>query len=50
LPPPGQRIALAHDQAFSFVYPHLIEAWRSAGADIIPFSPLADEAAARGCG
>ena len=43
LPAPGQRIALAHDQAFSFVYPHLIEAWRSAGADIIPFSPLADE-------
>ena len=26
LPPPGQRIALARDQAFSFVYPHLIEA------------------------
>ena len=26
LPPPGQRIALARDQAFSFVYPHVIEA------------------------
>jgi cobyrinic acid a,c-diamide synthase len=43
LPPPGQRIALAHDQAFSFVYPHLIAAWRGAGAEIVPFSPLANE-------
>jgi cobyrinic acid a,c-diamide synthase len=44
LPPPGQRIALARDQAFSFIYPHVIEAWRKAGAEILPFSPLADEA------
>jgi cobyrinic acid a,c-diamide synthase len=44
LPPPGQRIALARDQAFSFVYPHVIDAWRNAGAEILPFSPLADEA------
>ena len=43
IPPPGQRIALAHDQAFSFVYPHLLAAWRNAGAEILPFSPLADE-------
>ena len=43
IPPPGQRIALARDQSFSFVYPHLIEAWRAAGAEIVPFSPLADE-------
>ncbi len=43
LPPPGQRIALAGDRAFSFVYPHVIEAWRRAGAEILPFSPLADE-------
>jgi len=43
LPPPGQRIALASDRAFSFVYPHLIDAWRRAGAEILPFSPLADE-------
>ncbi len=43
LPPPGQRVALASDQAFSFVYPHLRSAWRGAGAEIIPFSPLADE-------
>ncbi len=44
LPPPGQRIALARDVAFSFVYPHLLAGWRAAGAEIVPFSPLADEA------
>ena len=43
LPPPGRRIALAQDQAFSFVYPHLIAAWQKAGAQILPFSPLADQ-------
>ena len=41
--PPGQRIALARDAAFSFVYPHLLAAWRAAGAEIVTFSPLADE-------
>lgn len=40
---PGQRIALARDAAFSFVYPHLLARWRAAGAEIIPFSPLGDE-------
>lgn len=44
--PPAGRIALARDAAFSFVYPHLIEGWRRAGAEILPFSPLADEAPA----
>ncbi len=43
-PPPARRIALARDAAFSFTYPHLIEGWRRAGAQILPFSPLADEA------
>lgn len=42
-PPPAQRIALAEDAAFSFTYPHLLEGWRAAGAEIRPFSPLADE-------
>jgi cobyrinic acid a,c-diamide synthase len=42
--PPGQRIALAQDNAFAFVYPHLLAGWRAAGAEIIPFSPLKDEA------
>ncbi len=44
--PPAQRIALARDAAFSFTYPHLLTGWRAAGAEIIPFSPLADEAPA----
>jgi cobyrinic acid a,c-diamide synthase len=41
--PPGQRIALARDAAFSFIYPHLVQGWRAAGAEIVPFSPLAGE-------
>jgi len=41
--PPGQRIALARDAAFSFIYPHIVEGWRAAGAEIMPFSPLADD-------
>lgn len=44
--PPGQRVALASDRAFSFMYPHLLEHWRARGAEILPFSPLADEAPA----
>ena len=43
LPPPGQRIALARDAAFSFTYPHVLAAWRRAGAELLPFSPLANE-------
>jgi cobyrinic acid a,c-diamide synthase len=49
LRPPGQRIALARDAAFSFVYPHLMRGWRDAGAEIVPFSPLADEAPPADC-
>ena len=44
LQPPGQRLAVAQDRAFSFMYPHLLDRWRAAGAEILPFSPLADEA------
>ena len=49
LPPPGQRIAIAEDAAFSFVYPHVVRAWRAAGAELVGFSPLADEAPDAGC-
>ena len=42
--PPGQRIGLARDAAFSFVYPHVLDAWRQRGAELLPFSPLANEA------
>ncbi|MFV0303758.1 MAG: cobyrinate a,c-diamide synthase [Paracoccus sp. (in: a-proteobacteria)] len=44
VPPPGERIALARDAAFSFIYPHLLADWRAGGATILPFSPLADQA------
>ena len=47
--PPGQRIALARDVAFSFVYPHLLQGWRAAGAEILPFSPLRDESPDPSC-
>ncbi|ESX16216.1 MULTISPECIES: cobyrinate a,c-diamide synthase [unclassified Mesorhizobium] len=49
LQPPGQRIALAEDAAFTFLYPHVAGHWRQAGAEIVPFSPLADEAPAQDC-
>ena len=44
LPPIGQRIAVARDEAFSFAYPHVLEGWRRAGSDIAFFSPLGDAA------
>lgn len=49
LPPPGQRIALAQDAAFTFLYPHIRTQWHAAGAELVPFSPLADEAPASNC-
>lgn len=47
--PPGQRIALAGDTAFTFLYPHVAAYWRKAGAEMVPFSPLADEAPDNSC-
>lgn len=44
LAPPGQRLAIARDDAFAFVYEHLLLGWRRRGAEIAFFSPLADEA------
>ena len=49
LQPPAQRIALAEDAAFTFLYPHVATHWRKAGAEIVPFSPLADEAPSQDC-
>jgi cobyrinic acid a,c-diamide synthase len=43
VPPLGQRIAVARDEAFCFAYPALLEGWRSEGAELTFFSPLADE-------
>lgn len=44
LKPLGQCIAIAHDQAFSFSYPHVLGAWKRAGAELSYFSPLENEA------
>jgi cobyrinic acid a,c-diamide synthase len=44
LPPLGQHIAIARDEAFAFLYAHWLEDWRAAGAELSFFSPLADEA------
>ena len=41
--PPAQKIAIARDVAFAFTYPHLLDDWRAAGAEISFFSPLADD-------
>ena len=39
--PLGQRMAIAWDDAFSFVYAHLVADWRRMGVDISWFSPVA---------
>ena len=41
--PPAQRIAIAQDAAFSFAYPHMLQEWHAAGAQITPFSPLRND-------
>jgi len=46
---PGSICALASDAAFTFVYAHLLAGWRRAGAEIAPFSPLADEPPPASC-
>lgn len=44
LAPLGQRIAIARDTAFAFVYEHMMLGWKRRGAELSFFSPLADEA------
>lgn len=44
LPPLGQRIAVARDEAFAFAYPMMLQGWRNQGADLSFFSPLEDQA------
>ncbi len=43
LPPLGQRIAIARDEAFCFIYQHLLDDWQARGATLSFFSPLRDE-------
>jgi cobyrinic acid a,c-diamide synthase len=49
IPPPGSRVALAADAAFTFMYPHVLDGWRQAGAQVVRFSPLADEPPPEDC-
>ncbi len=49
IPPLGQRISIARDEAFAFIYQHLLQAWRRDGAEISFFSPLGDESPADDC-
>ena len=44
LPPLGQRISVADDVAFGLSYAATLLGWRAAGAEIVPFSPLAGQA------
>ena len=40
---------MARDAAFSFLYPHVLEGWRRAGAEVVWFSPLGDEPPPEDC-
>ncbi|TSE28399.1 Cobyrinate a,c-diamide synthase [Tepidimonas thermarum] len=39
----GRRVALARDAAFAFVYPANVQTLRDLGAEVVTFSPLANE-------
>ena len=43
LPPLGIHIAIAKDEAFTFIYPHLLKDWQDQGVALSFFSPLADQ-------
>jgi cobyrinic acid a,c-diamide synthase len=43
MPPFGQHIAVARDDAFLFTYEDMLSGWRRYGTEISVFSPLADE-------
>lgn len=39
---PAVRLGIALDAAFNFYYPETLDLLRAAGAEVVPFSPLAD--------
>jgi len=41
--PPRVRLGIARDAAFTFYYPENLAALENAGAELVPFSPLADD-------
>jgi cobyrinic acid a,c-diamide synthase len=43
MPPLGRRIAVARDEAFCFAYHAMLDCWRNQHAELVFFSPLADE-------
>lgn len=43
------RVAVASGKAFSFVYPETLELFEQAGAELLPFDPLVDDALPIGC-
>ena len=49
LPPLGQRIAVARDAAFAFLYAGQLECWREAGVELEFFSPLSDQQPSDDC-
>ncbi len=50
-PRPLVRLGVARDRAFTFYYPENLDALRTAGAELVPFSPLDDSSLPAGiCG
>ena len=45
----GQRIAIAKDEAFSFIYDHTLYQWQNEGRELSLFSPLRNESPKKNC-